>query len=493
MDPSTATRAIYGFGPFQLDAATRRLVCNGEPVALSDRQIDLLLMFVAHAGQVLSKDSLIEAAWKDVAVSDNSLEQAVSALRRILGSPPPGTRYIETLARRGYRFDAPVVHTTPRYTDEALEAMLAPHRAFVEGRAALETLERDAVARAGAIFDEIVRTSPDYASGHIGLANALALYFESTRTDDVPDRLALTKAIHHAEEGCRLDPSSGEAWATLALVSHQSGDAVQAVAAGRRAAALEPDNWRHFIRLAYVSWGEERLRAAHRALKLLPDLALAHWLAATVHIARQAFGEAEAELLAGTAAQDRQREGGRFTAVGLHLLLGLLRLASGDEAAALQQFARELAFEEAAHIYTREACANSWCGIGAVRLRQGDPKAAVAAFDSALKSVPGHPAASAASAALSGEAHRPPSRARLDGRLTHLRKQGSSVEAAMTEGIYEALIGRHEQAARLVHAAVEQAPAGNAAWMLPVDPLFHVGAHPRLWAPVLTLLRSRAA
>ena len=57
----------------------------------------------AKPGQILTKDSLIEAAWRDVAVTDNSLEQAVSGLRRLLGA-----EYIETHARRGYRFAADV-------------------------------------------------------------------------------------------------------------------------------------------------------------------------------------------------------------------------------------------------------------------------------------------------------------------------------------------------------------------------------------------------
>ena len=68
------------------------------------------------------------------------------------------------------------------------------------------------------------------------------------------------------------------------------------MAALSRAVSLEPDNWRHHLRLAAVSWGEARLRAARRTLALLPGCPLAHWLAATVHVARQALDEAEREL-----------------------------------------------------------------------------------------------------------------------------------------------------------------------------------------------------
>ena len=98
---------VYGFGPFQLDPASRRLLKHDEPIALSSRQFDLLLLLVVNAGQLLSKDALIEAAWAGLAVTDNSLEQAISSLRRILARRATGA-YIETQARRGYRFTAEV-------------------------------------------------------------------------------------------------------------------------------------------------------------------------------------------------------------------------------------------------------------------------------------------------------------------------------------------------------------------------------------------------
>jgi len=58
------------------------------PFILPDRQLDILRLLVSKAGQVVSKDALIDAAWKDVAVGDNRLEQAISALRRTLGAAP---------------------------------------------------------------------------------------------------------------------------------------------------------------------------------------------------------------------------------------------------------------------------------------------------------------------------------------------------------------------------------------------------------------------
>ena len=156
------------FGRFELDPTRRRLISSGEPVAISDRQLDVLLVLVARAGQIVSKEDLLQAGWKDVAVGDNSLEQAISILRRVLGAHPSGAPYIETLARRGYRFGVAVSRQAARESDAGLDALLAPHRAFIEGRAALESLEVDAIARARDVFEGAVRNVPDHASAHVG-------------------------------------------------------------------------------------------------------------------------------------------------------------------------------------------------------------------------------------------------------------------------------------------------------------------------------------
>ncbi len=493
-NPLVKTGPIYAFGPFQLDEGARRLVSGPEPVAVSDRQIDILLFLVSRSGQIVSKDALIQAAWKNVAVGDNSLEQAISGVRRLLGAAPDGSPYIETLARRGYRFNTPVTRLVARQSDAALDAVLAPYRIFVEGRAAVETLRWDAVSQARAAFGDLVAGAPDYAPGHVGLANALAFAFDSTRADDAPDAAALVAAVHHAREACRLDPAYGEAWATLGFVLSRTGAGTEAVAAGRHALALEPDNWRHYLRVAYSAWGEERLRAADRALRLLPRLALAHWLAGTVHIARQAFDDARRALATGAAAQDQLQDGDRFGGVGLHLLWGLVALATDDITAAEVAFDRELAAEAVGHIYTRQAAANTWCAIGAVRLGQSRTAEAAAAFEHALQRVPGHPLVLAAMTVVADRGRRVAIQSRLDGRLATLRMYERHVEVAMVTAVVRVLAGRHAEAAADVSAALQAAPPGSSAgWTLPVEPLLQVATHPVEWAAALSTLRSRAA
>jgi len=489
-NPAVLPGDRFAFGPFQLDVRARRLLKTDEPIALSPRQLELLAALVSKAGEVMSKDALIRVGWGDVAVTDNSLEQAISALRRTLGSRRPD-EYITTEARRGYRFTAPVTRLVSRETDAALDALLAPHRAWIEGRAALESLERDRIAHARDVFEEVLRRVGDQAPVHVGLANAYGMQFEMTRADHAPDRAALDKAAHHAREACRLDPQYGEAWATLGFVLDRVGRHDDALAAARRAVTLEPDNWRHHVRLAYTAWGEERLRAAHRTLSLLPGFPIAHWLAASVHVARQSFVEAARELDAGIAAQDADAATPkRFSAVALHWLRGLLHLAHDEEARARADFERELSAEASGQLYARECCANTWYAIGALAISKGRVDEAEAAFTHALERVAIHPMARVGLAAVrkakgaAGAATAPADaddpRA-MDHALAH-------AAALLLESR-----GQASAAARIIEAALARTTVPSAGWLVPIDPLLRVHSAPEAWTSVLAGLRARAA
>ena len=438
-----------------------------------------------------AKDALIDAAWRDVAVTDNSLEQAISVLRRALTGVTSDGPVIETIPRRGYRFAAPVTREVRRESDAALDALLAPHRAWLEGQSALETLDRERVGEAQQAFARALQAAPDLAPPHVGLANAYMFRFESTRSEATPDTDALKKAVDHAREACRLDAGLAEAWATLGFVLSRAGAMSDALAAARRSVSLEPDNWRHQLRLAFVGWGEERLRAASRALQQLPGLALAHFLAATVHVARQSFAAAERELDLGAAAQDAQRSGSsRFSAVGLHWLRGLVRLRAGDEAGARDDFALELSSASAGHLYGAECAAHVHYALGVLAWRSGQAADALAAFEKAQTCASGHLMPRAAAAAL-----RPSEASRRDlaARVTHLGAHGFTIDAAMAAAVADLMRGDHQTSAVAVTEALEQAAAGPQGWTLPVDPLAAVHAHPAEWAAALAALRSRAA
>ena len=483
------------FGPFQLDPHRRVLTHEGIPVELKDRQLDVLVVLVSRAGELVTKEALTAAVWPDVAVTDNSLAQAVARLRRALGMQSDGAPYIETRVGRGYRFVAPLATDDVPRIDSPLDALMDPHRAFYEGRAALERLECAGAHQARDAFASVVRVHPDDAAAHTGLANALALAYEATRADSAPDHVGLARADQHARTAVRLAPDSAEAWSTFAFVQHRRGATGDALAAARRAVTLEPDYWRHHLRVASVSWGEDRLHAARAALRLNPDLALAHWFVATVCVARQQMDRALAAVQAGCDAQDAQRRAGsRYGAVGLHLLHGLLLAAADDVAAAHAALAHELTFDAPDHVYARECAANTWYAIGALHLRDGAEAEARAAFDQAIARVPGHPLATMA---RGGE---PTTGGAADGASVAFGAAGTraldaaslGVDAAIALGASLVRRGCHAAAARLCGEALVHAEPGQGGWILPVEPLLHVSARRETWASALATLRARA-
>lgn len=105
----TQSGEIYAFGPFRLDVASRVLAREGEPLALTAKAFDTLLVLIRHRDRVVDKDELVKLVWPDTFVSDDSLTHSVSVLRRALGDDSTQPIYIVTIPRRGYRFSAPVL------------------------------------------------------------------------------------------------------------------------------------------------------------------------------------------------------------------------------------------------------------------------------------------------------------------------------------------------------------------------------------------------
>ena len=99
---------LYAFGPFRFDRAAGLLWRGGDVVPLTPKASELLGLLVFDAGKVLSKDDLVRRLWPDTFVEEANLSHHVYRIREALGEHPDGGQYIETLARRGYRFVAPV-------------------------------------------------------------------------------------------------------------------------------------------------------------------------------------------------------------------------------------------------------------------------------------------------------------------------------------------------------------------------------------------------
>src|SRR5690349_1256114 len=91
---------LHRFGPFVLDVQNRRLFRRDEELALRSRAFDVLVALVERAGQLVTKNDLLDAVWQELAVEENNLQVQVSTLRKVLG-----TGWIVTVPGRGYRFE----------------------------------------------------------------------------------------------------------------------------------------------------------------------------------------------------------------------------------------------------------------------------------------------------------------------------------------------------------------------------------------------------
>jgi DNA-binding winged helix-turn-helix (wHTH) protein len=145
-----AARSIR-FGLFELDLIAGELRKNGVRIRLQEQPLQILTVLLAHPGEVVTRDDLRQQLWPgDTFVDfDHSLNTAVNKIREALGDSASKPLFIETVARRGYRFigtiDAavssqPIAAPSTRQTESKFHPELnipLPHRAIPRGLFAL--------------------------------------------------------------------------------------------------------------------------------------------------------------------------------------------------------------------------------------------------------------------------------------------------------------------------------------------------------------------
>jgi non-specific serine/threonine protein kinase len=110
-------RKVYKLGPLLLESGV--LTQDGAALAVGGRGVALLTALVSHAPEFVTKSALMDAAWPGLVVEEANLAVQISTLRRALGRIPGGEDWIETLARRGYRFVGPVAEVAVRADAES--------------------------------------------------------------------------------------------------------------------------------------------------------------------------------------------------------------------------------------------------------------------------------------------------------------------------------------------------------------------------------------
>src|SRR5580698_1461265 len=117
------------FGVFEVDRSSGELRRSGVKVRIQSQPFRLLMALLDHPGEVVSRETLQQQLWGEATTVDfdHSLGIAVNKLREALGDSAENPRFVETLAKRGYRFIAPVkVIDEHVFADAQVSAAAAP-------------------------------------------------------------------------------------------------------------------------------------------------------------------------------------------------------------------------------------------------------------------------------------------------------------------------------------------------------------------------------
>ena len=112
-------KRIAKFGVFELDLSAGELRKSGVKLRLQEQPLQVLALLLERPGEVVTREELQQKLWpSDTFVDfDHSLNTAINKVREALGDSASSPRYVETLARRGYRFIAPVQSRTENASD----------------------------------------------------------------------------------------------------------------------------------------------------------------------------------------------------------------------------------------------------------------------------------------------------------------------------------------------------------------------------------------
>jgi cholera toxin transcriptional activator len=122
--PANRSSRVARFGIFELDLAAAELRKNGVKLRLQEQPFQVLALLLERAGDLVTREELRQKLWPaDTFVDfDHSLNTAINKLRERLGDSASSPRYIETLARRGYRFIAPVQTEVQNSAADAIQS-----------------------------------------------------------------------------------------------------------------------------------------------------------------------------------------------------------------------------------------------------------------------------------------------------------------------------------------------------------------------------------
>jgi TolB-like protein len=183
--------AVLLTGGFEVRPAERRVLANGQPVALGARAFDLLLALIEQRERVVGKEELLARVWPGVVVEENNLTVQISSLRKVLGNAA-----ITTVAGRGYRFTLPLSDAASARVAPLPAVALPPHDLPVLAVLAFDNQSSDAEMQYfsdGVSEDIIQRLSRGTRLKVIGRTSSF--HFRGERKAEAAERLACSHVL----------------------------------------------------------------------------------------------------------------------------------------------------------------------------------------------------------------------------------------------------------------------------------------------------------
>src|SRR4029453_11542683 len=106
-------RFVYEFGEVRVDMGRMAALRGDTAIPLEPKAFDVLVHLLEHRDRIVTKDELLDAVWTGTFVTPNVLTRAIAQIRKGLGDESDNSRFIEPVAKRVYRFIAPVTVVEP--------------------------------------------------------------------------------------------------------------------------------------------------------------------------------------------------------------------------------------------------------------------------------------------------------------------------------------------------------------------------------------------
>jgi predicted ATPase/DNA-binding winged helix-turn-helix (wHTH) protein len=119
---------VLAFGPFRLRMPERMLQEGERPIRLGSRSLEILLILVERAGELVDKEEIKGRVWPGMVTEEATLRVHIAALRKVLGHSRDGARYVENVTGRGYRFVAQVTRLEDHGSGPVMQVAAAEWR-----------------------------------------------------------------------------------------------------------------------------------------------------------------------------------------------------------------------------------------------------------------------------------------------------------------------------------------------------------------------------